>query len=65
MVVNASRAFLEASHELLRLGYGVRFRAGGRSMHPTIRDGEMITVAPVTPEDIKPGDIILTSLSGA
>lgn len=62
MVVNGSRIFLEASHELLRLGYGVRFRAGGHSMHPTIKDGEMITVEPVTLGDIKSGDIILYQL---
>ena len=57
--MNASRIFLEASHEILRLGYAVRFRAGGQSMHPTIKDGEMITVEPVTPGDIKRGDILL------
>jgi len=51
--------FLEASHELLREGYGVRFCAGGRSMFPTIRDGEMITVAPVTSADVKLNDIVL------
>ncbi|HST21878.1 MAG TPA: signal peptidase I [Blastocatellia bacterium] len=59
MVVKATRIFLEASHELLRLGYAVRFRAGGQSMHPTIKDGEMITVEPVTPGDVKRGDILL------
>lgn len=44
---------------MLRLGYAVRFRAGGQSMHPTIKDGEMITVEPVTPSDVKRGDILL------
>ncbi len=57
--MNASQIFLETSYELLRLGYAVRFRAGGQSMHPTIKDGEMITVEPVTPCDIKRGDILL------
>lgn len=28
-------------------------------MHPTIKDGEMITVEPVTPGDVKRGDILL------
>jgi signal peptidase I len=28
-------------------------------MHPTIRDGEVITVAPVAPSDVKEGDIVL------
>jgi len=57
--VNASRVFLEASHELLRLGYAVRFRAGGQSMHATIKDGEMITVEPASANEIKRGDIVL------
>jgi signal peptidase I len=51
--------FLDASHELLRAGYSVRFCAGGRSMFPTIHDGEMITVEPVAPADVKRNDIIL------
>lgn len=59
MVVNASQIFLETSHELLKLGYAVRFRAGGHSMHPTIKDGEMITVEPVNPGDVRRGDILL------
>jgi hypothetical protein len=59
MVVNKPQIFMEASHELLRLGYGVRFRAGGQSMHPTIKDGEVITVEPALPDKIKRGDIVL------
>ncbi len=59
MVVNKSRIFTEASHELLKLGYAVRFRAGGQSMFPTIKDGEMITVEPVATDEIKRGDIVL------
>ena len=57
--MNASQIFLETSYELLRLGYAVRFRAGGQSMHPTIKDGEIITVEPVTLSDVKRGDILL------
>ncbi|HKP86533.1 MAG TPA: signal peptidase I [Blastocatellia bacterium] len=62
MVADVSRIFLEASHELLMLGYAVRFRAGGRSMHPTIKDGEMITVEPARAGEIKRGDIVLYRL---
>lgn len=49
----------ELGTELLRSGYGVRFRATGQSMNPTIRDGEAITVEPISPEDMRRGDIIL------
>lgn len=55
-------AFLDVSSELLARGYRVRFRAEGWSMHPTIRNGELITVAPVAPSEVKRGDIILYRL---
>lgn len=51
--------FLDLSTELLRRGQSVRFQAPGRSMHPTIKEGETITVVPVAPFDIKRGDILL------
>ena len=51
--------FLEVSTDLLREGYGVRFRAPGHSMHPTIRDGEMVTVEPLKATRVRRGDIIL------
>jgi signal peptidase I len=51
--------FLSLSTELLQSGYGVRFRPIGQSMHPTIRDGETVTVEPVRATAIKRGDILL------
>ena len=45
--------------DLLRRGYGVSFRADGHSMHPTIRSGETIIVAPVSAGPVARGDIIL------
>jgi len=56
--------FDELSAQLLSLGLGVRFRAPGTSMHPTIRHGELITVEPVSPSELKRGDIILYRLRG-
>ncbi len=44
---------------LLNQGQGVRFRANGWSMYPTICDGEMINVEPVLPSQVRHGDIIL------
>jgi signal peptidase len=49
----------DLSGALLNLGFGVRFRAPGTSMHPTIRHGDVITVEPVAPFKLKRGDIIL------
>ncbi len=51
--------FADLSVELLRRGHGVRFRAPGHSMHPTINDRETVTVEPVPPSDVKRGDIVL------
>jgi signal peptidase len=47
------------SGDLLSRGLGVRFRAPGTSMHPTIRHGDVITIEPVAPDNLKRGDIIL------
>jgi hypothetical protein len=51
--------FLDVSTELLLSGYGIRFRPGGQSMTPTIRDGEAVTVEPVKAADVRRGEIIL------
>jgi len=51
--------FIDVSTELLRQGQSVRFRAPGLSMHPAIKEGEVITVVPVSSFDIKRGDILL------
>ena len=48
--------------DLLSSGRSVRFRAPGRSMYPTIREGETLTVAPILPKDVRKGDILLYRL---
>jgi hypothetical protein len=46
--------------DLLREGRPVRFRVGGPSMSPTIRDGDALTVAPLAPgAAAPPGAIVL------
>ena len=57
--LSPQQLFIDVSTELLRQGKNVRFRAPGLSMHPAIREGETITVAPVAPVEIKRGDILL------
>jgi signal peptidase len=54
--------FDNLSAQLLNLGLGVRFRAPGTSMHPTIRHGDVITVEPAAPGNLRKGDIILCRL---
>lgn len=58
-VLSPHPSFVEVSDELLSRGNSMRFRADGKSMHPTIQEGEKITVEPVAPSDVKVGDIIL------
>lgn len=50
--------FLDLSAELLNLGCRIRFRPGGHSMQPTIRDGEVITVEPIDALAVRRGDIL-------
>jgi len=57
--MRSSKAFQEISTELLTRGHSMRFHAEGGSMHPTIRDGEVIAVEFVEPRDVKRGDILL------
>jgi signal peptidase len=55
----SSNMFFEVTVNLLRSGQSVRFQAPGKSMKPTIREDETITVDPITPLAVRKGDIIL------
>ena len=52
-------SFVKVCTELLRSGHGVKFRAPGDSMYPTICDRDLITVEPKKPSEVCAGDIIL------
>jgi hypothetical protein len=58
-IPSLQQLFIDMSTELLRQGKNVRFQAPGLSMHPAIKEGETITVAPVARFNIKRGDILL------
>lgn len=45
--------------QVLRVGYSARLIVTGRSMHPTIRDGEAVLVVPVDAHALRSGDIVL------
>jgi hypothetical protein len=51
--------FDELCAELLCAGIAVRFTARGPSMAPTIRDGEVVTMEPVRPNEVAAGDVVL------
>ena len=59
-----SKIFVDLMGELLSPGKSVRFRPHGKSMHPTIQEGEVIAVEPVKPSDVKRGDILLYRCRG-
>lgn len=50
----------ELVEEALKSGRRVRFRATGGSMRPAIREGDILLVAPARPEELAPGDIVLS-----
>ena len=54
-----SSSFHLLSGELFAGGYGLRFQAVGRSMLPTIQDGEIVHVKPVATGMLRIGDIVL------
>jgi hypothetical protein len=45
--------------EALTTGAVVRFSAEGTSMHPAISDGDVITIAAVSPDEVVRGDVLL------
>jgi Peptidase S24-like len=55
----ASLVFGEFASELIASGRGFRFQARGRSMIPTIEDGEILQVRPLEGRKLKIGDIVL------
>jgi signal peptidase I len=50
--------FVELATDILSKGDKLRFRARGASMHPFIRDGDIIEVKPTEASAIRLGDVI-------
>jgi hypothetical protein len=50
--------FASVVEGLLAEGISVRFRAGGRSMTPTIDDGEVLIVAPAAAHEVDVADVV-------
>lgn len=49
----------------LREGHTVSFRPRGNSMSPKIESGQLCTVEPVTPADLRVNDVVLCKVGGA
>jgi signal peptidase I len=60
--IHSQHLLTDLTTQLFRDGKSVRFSAPGRSMYPTIREGETITVEPILPSQGKVGDILLYRL---
>ena len=54
-----SAIFADLVQEFIDTGNSFRFQARGRSMWPTIRDGEFLHVKPIGERQLKRGDIVL------
>lgn len=44
--------------EVLRKGAEFRFRASGTSMWPIIKDGDKLTIAPLSPDETRNGQVV-------
>jgi signal peptidase I len=55
----AESAFMELAQLALKAGNSLRFRSTGQSMHPFIKDGDVITVAPLPSRAPGLGDVVL------
>ena len=58
-VEDPTNMFFKVTVDLLKSGQSVRFQAPGRSMTPTIREDETITIDPVSATSVRKWDIIL------
>ena len=56
---------MDAMAQRVAAGETVEFRPTGSSMLPLIRSRQLVTVAPVEPATVEPGDIVLARVAGA
>lgn len=57
----SSDAFTALSQEILHKGKSLRFQAQGTSMHPLMRNDDILIVDPVEAGKIRVGDVVLCS----
>ncbi|MFB3904880.1 MAG: S24/S26 family peptidase [Acidobacteriota bacterium] len=50
--------FADLAAEVLRRSLSCRFKAEGSSMLPFLRSGDVLTVAPVSADALRPGDVV-------
>jgi phage repressor protein C with HTH and peptisase S24 domain len=60
----SGESLAELMRAVLDKGKPFRFEARGTSMHPFIRDGDVVTVAPLAGQDPRPGDVAAFVQSG-
>src|SRR5690349_5839358 len=61
---NESATFAQLTHAFIESGQAFRFQAQGRSMTPTILDGEVVHVEPLGNSRVWTGDIVLYQKHG-
>lgn len=58
------QAFQNLAAGILLENHRLRFKVRGSSMRPFLRDGDLVEVQPVSPDSIKPGEVVLCKLPG-
>jgi len=57
--------FFQKAEEVLKIGEQVKIRLVGHSMYPFLNsDKDLLTIAPIIPERLHVGDIVLAKVSG-
>lgn len=56
---------VELAREHLAAGHVLKAVASGRSMWPTVRDGEVVEIRPASAESVVLGDVVLVEQGGA
>lgn len=54
----------ELHRERLAAGETVQFRPKGNSMQPRIKSGQLVTIAPISEDEVEKGDVVFCRVNG-
>jgi signal peptidase I len=59
----SGREFGELAKVVLETGSSLRFEATGSSMHPAVRNGDLLLITALPPGELRTGDVVLARLA--